>query len=204
MIKVGEKHGRWTVMAAPQTCPTPKVLCRCECGKERPVLVHHLAGGRSTSCGCTRRAKRTHGAASGGTYASMSPEYHSWRAMRERCSRPSYHAYHLYGGRGIRVCDRWNDFAAFLADMGPKPTPKHSIERKDSNGNYEPSNCRWATKIEQARNTSRNHIITYAGESLTLAEWAERTKFTSAAILTRLRRGWPVETALTRPLGRWI
>ena len=80
------------------------------------------------------------------------PEYRAWAALRNRCSNPNHDAYKNYGGRGIKVCERWNDFLAFLEDMGPRPSPKHSIDRINNDGNYEPDNCRWATRSEQCRN----------------------------------------------------
>lgn len=87
-----------------------------------------------------------------GGYLEFKKEYNSWRAMKERCDNKKYHAYNRYGGRGIRYCERWKDFANFLHDMGRKPTPKHSLDRIDNDGDYCPENCRWATQTEQVRN----------------------------------------------------
>lgn len=99
------------------------------------------------------------------------PEYRAWRHMFDRCINPKDAYYHRYGGRGIRICDRWRDFQAFLADMGERPSPQHSLDRIDVNGHYEPANCRWATKVQQANNTSTNRFIVIEGRSDSLANW---------------------------------
>lgn len=130
------------------------------------------------------------------------PEHRSWLSMITRChgSHPSRSDWHLYQGAGITVCDRWRaSFAAFLEDMGQKPSPRHSIERIDSAKNYEPSNCIWASPKQQARNTTRNRRITLNNETLTLSAWAERTGLKRETISDRLGRGWTIERALTTP-----
>jgi hypothetical protein len=131
--------------------------CVCDCGKTRDVPSNKLSGKKPyQSCGCRPRAKvvgpspyKTHGMTESG-------EYRSWRGAKKRCLDPKNPAFPRYGGRGIQVCERWRDsFENFLVDMGPKPSPRHSIDRINNDGNYEPGNCRWATKTQQARNTSR-------------------------------------------------
>jgi hypothetical protein len=122
--------------------------CQCSCGNEIVVAAGHLASGHTRSCGCLQRENRIkHG-------QSRSAEYMTWLNMQQRCYNPKTVRYHLYGGLGVTVCQRWRDsFETFLADMGPRPSPQHSIDRyPDPNGNYEPSNCRWATAKEQAAN----------------------------------------------------
>jgi len=128
-------------------------LCRCECGNEKVIPADSLSKGRSNSCGCASNALRSaamtrHGHA---VRHQASGTYSSWAAAINRCNRPSFHQYADYGGRGIRVCARWMDFATFLQDMGERPEGC-SLDRVDPNGNYEPGNCRWATKSEQAKN----------------------------------------------------
>jgi len=141
-----------------------------------------------------------HGQARAGKHTK---EYWIWMQMRKRCSDPKQEHFHLYGGRGITVCDRWlSSFENFIADLGPRPTPKHSIERVDSNGTYEPGNCRWATPKEQANNTSRNKFIEWNGQRKTAAQWAEELGVNSELILYRLENGWTVEEAFfTKKFG---
>ena|SRR5438105_3349104 len=125
-------------------------------------------------------------------------EYHCWTEMRQRCTNPTNKHFRLYGGRGITICSRWNSFANFLADMGRKPSRKHSLDRyPNQNGNYEPGNCRWATQQQQMRNRRNNHLITFNGETLPLVEWALRIGILASTIRTRLKSGWPIALALT-------
>lgn len=128
--------------------------------------------------------------------------------MRQRCGNPNNAAWRYYGGRGITVCERWQTFANFIADMGRMPTPRHTIERIDVNGHYEPSNCRWATMTEQAQNTRRNHLITLDGVTRTLSEWCALRGIFKQTLRHRLKAGWTIEQALTiepntiRPVAR--
>lgn len=132
------------------------------------------------------------------------PEYMARTKMIMRCENPKDPKFPSYGGRGITVCRAWREsFAAFFRDMGPRPSASHSLDRVDNDGNYEPSNCRWATKTEQSRNRSNARLLTHDGATLGLAEWAEVTGITETAIRTRIdRKGWSVADALTRPLRR--
>lgn len=148
---IGLVFGRLTVVAMGERMPSGAVRwqCRCECGRVSLVGTSHLKSGYTKSCGCLQRdvttqRLRTHG-------LTGTPTYASWVCMWERCSRESNCAYAYYGGRGIRVCDRWNEFENFLADMGIRP-PGTSLDRINGDGHYEPGNCRWATRSEQALN----------------------------------------------------
>ena len=120
----------------------------------------------------------------------ITPEYVSWSGAKQRCYYKSHNRYEKYGGRGIKMCERWkNSFECFLEDMGNKPTSEHSIERINLDGDYEPENCKWATRKEQARNKSNNRHITHNGTSLTLSEWAEITGMNSGTIGNRAKSG---------------
>lgn len=144
-------------------------LCQCDCGENTTVAGAGLRSGNTQSCGCIRRERairlgcerKTHGEAT-----TRTPEYYSWSAMKERCLNPRKDNYPRYGGRGILVCDRWReDFEAFLADMGRRPSQRHTLDRIDTNGNYEPDNCQWSTPKQQANNRRRpagrlNHMET--------------------------------------------
>lgn len=154
-IKPGQRFGRLTVIEQTSIRKRGQFLwrCTCDCGTERLIERSSLGNGNSTSCGCIRREKivarcSRHGNAVRGSH---SRAWHSWRGMIERCTSPDHIAYSRYGGRGITVCERWRDFANFIADMGERPSNR-SIDRINNDGNYEPGNCRWATQSEQNRN----------------------------------------------------
>jgi hypothetical protein len=129
-------------------------------------------------------------------------EYRIWNSMRQRCNNPSAKQYDSYGGRGIRVCERWNEFSAFIADMGFRPSRQLSLERIDNDGDYCPENCRWATKTQQQRNTRWCHLLTYNGKTRCVTEWAEVVGIHRNTIHHRLHLGWSTERALTAPLRR--
>lgn len=129
-------------------------------------------------------------------------EYRIWRGMITRCTNPNRESWKKYGGRGISVCARWrSSFESFLADMGPRPSPRHSIEREDNDGNYEPGNCRWATATEQGRNTRRTKLWEHDGRRLTVMGWSEVTGMSERALWGRIQLGWPIERVLTEPIG---
>lgn len=166
--------------------------CLCSCGETTIVRGSHLRQGRIKSCGCQRGNREVtikHGYAKNG---SPSPEYSVWLAMLSRCKNPNNIKYPLYGGRGIVVCERWNLFINFIADMGNRTSNKHSLDRyPNKDGNYEPGNCRWATIVEQNRNTSRNVFIEFNGKSQILEDWATEFNTDPSNISRRLKSGQP-------------
>lgn len=215
-ITTGQRFERWTVIGPGESKSGhkgvgPWFLCRCDCGTEKHVWGHSLVARRPTrSCGCLRRercadsARRRftkHGhnrSRKNGNRATK--EYRAWSAMIRRCIYPSMQDYPRYGGRGTTVCDRWRkSFEAFLADVGPAPSDRHTLDRKDNDGHYEPGNVRWATTAEQSRNMRTNRFITAFGRTLIANDWAKETGINRQTILARLARGVPAEEALTRP-----
>ena len=168
---------------------------RCDCGTEKATTSLNLRHGKSRSCGgCNFK----HGATRHGL---VTREYRIWHSMKFRCFSPNATHYHSYGGRGITVCQRWVDnFQNFLDDMGMPPTPKHSIDRIDNDGHYEPQNCRWATALEQGQNTRTNRHVTINGETMILADAIRRFMAGKrGTVQSRISRGWSVERALFTP-----
>lgn len=202
----GQKFGRWTVLFLGNHRGHLRYWrCRCECGTEKEIYAGSLKDGRSLSCGCLsieklKVIKATHGHTRG---YKTTPEYRAWRHMNTRCYNPNCPMFYRYGGRGIQVCDRWRDsFEVFLADVGPRPSPNHSINRIDNDGNYEKGNVCWTTNQEQCRNRSSNHFITANGVSRSLTEWSELTGIGGPTIRKRLKLGWPPERAVSEPVRR--
>lgn len=181
-------------------------LCDCSCGNWVVVNGAALPNQNTRSCGCLQRDQiRRYCLETNFTHRmSKSDEYRIWSAMKKRCHTPGMKAFAMYGGRGISVCPRWREsFENFYADMGPRPSKAHSIDRyPNKNGNYEPGNCRWATWKEQARNTRRSRIISFQGEDFPLVAWCERLGMPYGALQSRLDRGWTVERAFTTPIKK--
>jgi len=191
----GEKFNRLAVNnRAPNRGKTTMWNCICDCGNKTAVGASALKNNGVQSCGCLRveKAKR------GTHHLSDTPEYYIWNSMKARCYNKNSADYPRWGGRGIAVCDEWrNSFETFYTDMDPRPTPKHTLDRIDNDGNYGPSNCRWATRTIQNRNKGWKSTIEFHGESLTAAQWSRRLGGNRALVSKRLSRGWAVERALT-------
>jgi hypothetical protein len=167
--------------------------CKCACGEPSLVRGSSLRSGGTRSCGCHHGQPPVnwiHGGTSGVTRTGrVQSEYSTWRLMKGRCFNHNNNKYYLYGGRGITVCDRWkNSFASFLADMGPKPTEKHTLDRIDPNKDYAPDNCRWATQQDQQRNRRNNVFVEISGERFTIFDVAELLKIKESSARARLKR----------------
>lgn len=191
----GCRFGLWAVLSlAPRDTWTggrTQWICRCECGAEHRVFSSSLL--RGMSHGCMRCSHTTHDEI-------RSREYRAWKSMRQRCIDPKYASYRNYGGRGISICDRWGSFTAFLSDMGRCPEG-FTLDRINTDGDYEPSNCRWATYHTQNRNKRNNRLLCFDGRTQCLRDWEHETGLNYNTIWNRLDRGWTVEEALTTPPG---
>jgi hypothetical protein len=173
--------------------------CQCECGNIIFVQSGCLRGGHTKSCGCLcleiNREKATiHGMCN-------TPEYNVWTLIKKRCCNPSDEAFKNYGGRGITICDEWNnDFMAFYNYVGPRPSKKHSIDRINNNSGYRPGNVRWATRYEQNNNGRNNHEITIHGWTMNLGQWAHFVGKSRQTIFSRLQKGWYPAKAIFYPI----
>jgi hypothetical protein len=177
--------------------------CLCFCGNETVVVGCNLVAGTSRSCGCGEIESRyihclVHGHTAGDK---QTPEYFSWCAMMTRCYNQNREEWYRYGGRGITVCERWHSFENFYADMGDRPEGLQ-IERINNDGNYEPENCKWATRIEQTHNTRRNLWLTFDGRTLCVSGWAREMGMGEATIRQRFHKGLSPEECLAKPLSR--
>lgn len=200
----GRKFGRLTVIRRSGTAPNRNVIWECVCeadGNTVHVRSSSLLRGITKSCGCLSKEKarermkvfaRKHG-------YEGTPTYRSWDSMKRRCTDPNSTSYKRYGAKGVTVCDRWSDFANFLADMGERPKG-HTLDRyPNRNGNYEPGNCRWATPRQQSWNRGSTVMITFRGKEQPRSVWAKEVGVPDGTVADRLEKGWSVEDALTAP-----
>jgi hypothetical protein len=199
----GLKYGRLMVINAIRGGHETKWMCVCDCGNNAIVTGGRLRSGDTRSCGCLRKettAKKGHRNLKHGKSKDRTcSEYRIWTGMWRRCTNQNSGDWPGYGGRGITVCERWRSFEVFFADMGCRP-PGTTLDRIDNNGNYEPGNCRWATKEEQNGNRRTSVILEYRGKRQSLSAWAREVGLHKSTISMRLRAGWSVEAALTRKL----
>lgn len=200
---VGLVFGRLTVVEEAGISKGRKTIwaCRCECGEVTRVVGDSLRGGKTRSCGCLQSERSSASNSKHGM--SESSEYAIWKGIIQRCTNPSTKAYPNYGGRGITICDRWlygeanlSAFECFLSDIGRRPSEKHSVDRINNDGNYDPGNCRWASRKSQARNQRTNRIVEFNGHQVSLAEACERAGVPYKTVWHRLKSGWAIEAAL--------
>lgn len=172
-------------------------LCSCSCGSRKTIRGAEIRRGKAVSCGCLRMERLKSGSPTHGMTGS--PTWSTWRDMRKRCSNPKAQNFKHYGGRGIKVCERWQDFSAFLEDMGQRPDGT-SIERIDVNGGYEPGNCIWLPSKEQPNNTRRSIMVELDGENVCLKVACNRLGVSYSRARDRIRTlGWSIEDALNTP-----
>jgi hypothetical protein len=192
---IGKTFGRWTVIGLSDSRPAPcgkiqyywtaQCICGRECRVTRATLVNQSKQ-KKVECSCILKVN--------GKPLKENAAYGPWKCMWLRCTRKKDKGYPRYGGRGITVCDRWKSFEAFLEDMGDRPSGQYSIERRNNDGNYEPSNCYWATPTEQGRNKQTNRVIVFDGRAMCVAAWADEFRITYAQMYMRLKNGWTMES----------
>lgn len=188
----GKTFGRLTVLGdAPRGADgRRRVFCICSCGKDRIIEPRWLTQGATLSCGCLQREAVSKAAKLKATHGmSGTKEYNVWVKIRSRCHNPNDNAYYKYGAKGISVCDDWrSSFESFFEAMGRAPTKNHSIDRIDVLGNYEPSNCRWATDLEQANNKRSHRFVVYDGRRMPLSQACRLSGTSYASALYRLNK----------------
>lgn len=191
---IGKRFGRLTVVKKTRLKDNRiGWLCRCDCGNKKTIRTNHLLNGETKSCGCLKKeVNKTHGKRN-------TPTYNIWSNMKQRCINKNGRGYKNYGGRGIKVCDRWlNSFENFLEDMGERPV-KLTLDRIDNDGDYCKENCRWATRTTQNRNSRHCNKLTFNGETLTLREWSEKLDIKVCTLNYRVYVAkWDIKDVLTK------
>jgi len=193
---INQKINRWTVIEKNEP---GYWSCKCECGNVRKIRGDSLKHGKSKSCGCLQKEIVSILSTIHGKHNTRI--YKTWQNMKSRCNNPKTSKYHIYGGKGIKVCDEWlNSFQKFYEwGMANGYTNKLTLDRIDGNEDYQPENCRWATYKEQNNNTTQNHSITFNGETHNLCQWPEIIGVSNKCLSERIRRNWSIERALTTP-----
>lgn len=199
----GQRFGRLVVVKQMPERKNGRVLweCKCDCGNTTYVASYSLKSGHAKSCGCLHLEKNktnriTHG------FSKTERLYNVWKSMRQRCNCETNQDYKHYGGRGIEVCEEWQESYLTFRNWAMSNGYENnlSIDRIDVDGDYCPENCRWVTQYEQTRNCSRNHYITYNGETLTITDMAEKYNINIRTLKSRLDAGWSIEDALMKPI----
>ena len=193
--RIGQRFGKLVVVGIERANSEKLAICKCDCGNYCKIILGNLVCNNSGnhSCGCENgKATLIHG-------LSTTREHRIWRGIFQRCYNPKTKYYHLYGGRGIVMCERWKEsFVNFISDMGNAPGAGYSIDRIDSNGPYSPDNCHWATRLEQARNKRNVIYIEYNGHRRCISEWGEYFGCNPATIRSAYRAGWDMQKYFSR------
>ena len=185
--RIGQKFNSLIIIAIERIERRTFAICKCDCGNEITVRLDGLVDSNTKSCGCIR-IKHGHN-----IDGKESSEYVSWRSMIQRCSNPETNGYYRYGGRGITVSERWLVFENFVADMGLKPDPLFTIERRDTNGNYEKNNCYWASREQQYKNKTNSRLVIYNGRTETLAQWSREFQIPETTLRRKIDKGMKLE-----------
>lgn len=201
----GQKFGRWTVLSRvdKERRGSSHWYCRCDCGTEKILRSNTLRGNESLSCGCRQKEIASNLGKSKAVHSKSGTRIYSlWKSIRQRCYNNNHNQYKNYGGRGIKVCDRWlESFENFLEDMGDNIPEGMTLDRINVNGDYSLNNCRWISMKEQQNNRTNNVLIEFNGEKLTISQWSEKLGIKYITLYDRLiTRGWSVEKSLTTPL----
>lgn len=197
----GKRFGRLVAVARILDKRPTQWKWLCDCGRTAILPYGNVSRGRTKSCGCLQREMRGH---CHETHGGVGEDLYSvWTGMKGRCWNPNNHKYHRYGGRGISICERWTDYAKFRDDMGERPSGAYSLDRIDNDGDYEPSNCRWANLSEQANNRSGNRRIEFNGDVKTVAEWSRFLGICYATLWHRINNNWSIDDAFSREIRKW-
>jgi hypothetical protein len=200
VLEISDKH----IKPSGQKCNMWK--CKCDCGVIKTVWATSLSSGETLSCGCLRDEKSIEASTTHGLSKFEHAEYKTWLSMKSRCNNQNNNDYKNYGGRGIKVCDKWSGemgFKNFIDDMGKRPGSNYSLDRINVDGNYEPTNCKWSTKIEQNQNKRTSIIVIYNGTDINLMELARTLDINYATLKKRYRAGWTIEKMTTTPAGKY-
>ncbi len=195
----GDRFSRWTIVSVVSIKrldgrgTRTRFLCLCDCGKKKSVLSETILSGHSKSCGCLKSEILSQRMVS--HRMTGSSEHNIWSKMKNRCNNPKGNRFHDYGGRGIKVCWRWNKFENFFSDMGPRPSPLHSIDRINNDKGYSPENCKWSTSKEQSNNRRDNRFLMHDGEKITVSNLARKLGINTHCFRARIKRGWSLERA---------
>lgn len=199
--RLGKRYGRLTVVAITNRRTSSSEIiwrCKCDCGSMTEVIGGHLGDGHTTSCGCFAIESMSIRSTTHGESGQHVPEYRAWKRIKNKCTNPKHQDYKNYGGRGIKMCKRWQkSYLAFLKDVGRRPSPELQTERVNNNGDYKPSNVVWGTRIQQARNKRSNVFLTFNGVRKTMAEWSYDTGISYCIFVKRLKQGWNLRKILS-------